>query len=84
MIRVVEAATGNLVQRNGVGGIGEVHFVLLSPLRANAELGKEHEEVAPVLRGEYGIQIRICARVDGVEEDQKNFRIGHVDEGIAG
>lgn len=28
----------DLIQRNGVGGIGEIHFVLLGSLRANAKL----------------------------------------------
>lgn len=35
----VGAAVRDLMQRNGVGGIGEIHFVLLGSLRANAKLG---------------------------------------------
>lgn len=46
-------------------------------------LGDGGEGVTSEASGKYGVQERVGARVDGVEEDEQYFGVGDVDERVA-
>lgn len=46
-------------------------------------LGDGGEGFAPEAGGEYGVQERVGARVDGIEEHEQYFGVGDVDQRVA-
>lgn len=64
-----------------VGEFVSIPTRLLLPQTATAQ---HAEEVTPILHRQNGVQIRIGARVQRIEEDEQYLRFGNIDERIAG
>lgn len=84
MIRGGRRATLYLIQWNGVSGVREIHFILLSPFSANSKLCEKQKEISSKLSGENCVQKWIRTRVDGIEEHQEYLRLCYVNKWVAG
>jgi hypothetical protein len=57
-------------------------LVSLGTILTQAVPSHQDEEVTSVLLGQESVQAGVGARVEGVEEDEEDLRLGHGDQGV--